>query len=107
MCAMVSEDFRKQALGYGLTTAHILYRRPDYSWLLQSSVWQNYDLLPEFPELVLQVPDVLTSHEGDAHVSLVKAHQSQLLHCAGSTDGSASGIIACVRSRSAGPTATS
>jgi len=26
--AMVSEDFRKQALGYGLTTAHILYRRP-------------------------------------------------------------------------------
>jgi uncharacterized protein Usg len=41
--AMVSEDFRKQALGYGLTTAHILYRRPDHRWLLQ--------LFPEFPEL--------------------------------------------------------
>jgi uncharacterized protein Usg len=49
--AMVSEDFRKQALGYGLTTAHILYRRPDHRWLLQSYVWQNYDLFPEFPEL--------------------------------------------------------
>ena len=48
---MVSEDFRKQALGYGLTTAHILYRRPDHRWLLQSYVWQNYDLFPEFPEL--------------------------------------------------------
>jgi uncharacterized protein Usg len=44
--AMVSEDFRKQALGYGLTTAHILYRRPDHRWLLQSYVWQNYDLFP-------------------------------------------------------------
>jgi uncharacterized protein Usg len=48
---MVSEDFRKQALGYGLTTAHILYRRPDHRWLLQSYLWQNYDLFPEFPEL--------------------------------------------------------
>src|SRR5262249_47666203 len=48
---MVSEDFRKQVNGYGLTTAHILYRRPDHRWLLQSYVWQNYDLFPEFPEL--------------------------------------------------------
>ena len=48
---MVSEDFRKQISGYGLTTAHILYRRPDHQWLLQSYVWQNYDLFPEFPEL--------------------------------------------------------
>ena len=49
--AMISEDFRKQTLGYGLTTAHILYRRPDHRWLLQSYIWQNYDLFPEFPEL--------------------------------------------------------
>jgi len=48
---MVSEDFRKQALGYDLTTAHVLYRRPDHRWLLQSYVWQNYDLFPQFPEL--------------------------------------------------------
>jgi uncharacterized protein Usg len=49
--AMVSEEFRKQFVGYGLTTAHILYRRPDHRWLLQSYVWQNYDLFPKFPEL--------------------------------------------------------
>ena len=48
---MVSEDFQKQVAGYGLTTAHILYRRPDHRWLLQSYVWQAYDLFPEFPEL--------------------------------------------------------
>jgi len=48
---MISEDFRKQVSGYGLTTAHILYRRPDHRWLLQSYVWQAYDLFPKFPEL--------------------------------------------------------
>lgn len=48
---MVSTDFVKQVNGYGLTTAHILYRRPDHNWLLQSYVWQDYDLFPEFPEL--------------------------------------------------------
>ena len=48
---MVSEDFKRQIDGYGLTTAHILYRRPDHHWLLQSYIWQHYDLFPEFPEL--------------------------------------------------------
>jgi uncharacterized protein Usg len=49
--AMVSPEFEKQVNGYGLTTAHILYRRPDHPWLLQSYVWQDYDLCPKFPEL--------------------------------------------------------
>lgn len=47
----VSEDFKNQLAGYGLTTAEILYRRPDHHWLLQSYVWQNYDLFPNFPAL--------------------------------------------------------
>jgi uncharacterized protein Usg len=46
-----SKDFEKQVKGYGLTTAEILYRRPDHPWLLQTYVWQNYDLCPDFPEL--------------------------------------------------------
>ncbi|MGH6817106.1 MAG: usg protein [Hyphomicrobiaceae bacterium] len=37
--------------GYRLTTAEILYRRPDHPHLLQSYVWQEYDLSPEFPVL--------------------------------------------------------
>ena len=41
---VTAQDFQKQVHGYGLTTANILYRRPDHPWLLQSYVWQNYDL---------------------------------------------------------------
>lgn len=37
--------------GYGLTTAQILYRMPDHPKLLQTFVWQHYDLAPKFPEL--------------------------------------------------------
>jgi uncharacterized protein Usg len=48
---MVSEDFQRQLNGYGLTTAEILYRRPDHPWLLQTYVWQEYDLFPQFPQL--------------------------------------------------------
>src|SRR5580692_5899171 len=48
---MVSDDFRNQVLGYGLTTAQILYRMPDHPSLLQTYVWQNYDLFPKFPKL--------------------------------------------------------
>lgn len=48
---MISQDFRRQLEGYGLTTAHILYRLPDHQELLQSYVWQDYDVWPEFPTL--------------------------------------------------------
>ncbi|MBV8793209.1 MAG: usg protein [Pseudolabrys sp.] len=51
MVAKVSSEFVKQVAGYGLTTAEILYRRPDHHWLLQAYVWQDYDLFPDFPEL--------------------------------------------------------
>ncbi len=37
--------------GYGLTTAEILYRMPDHPNLLQSFIWQHYDLAPSFPSL--------------------------------------------------------
>ena len=48
---MVSADFRRQLEGFGLTTANILYRMPDHPGILQSYVWQRYDLRPHFPEL--------------------------------------------------------
>lgn len=37
--------------GYGLTTAQILYRMPDHPGLLQTFIWQHYDLAPKFPAL--------------------------------------------------------
>ncbi len=48
---MVSKEFRQQIEGYGLTTAHILYRIPDHPGMLQTYVWQDYDLAPRFPVL--------------------------------------------------------
>lgn len=48
---VVTEDFTRQLSGYGLTTAEILYRMPDHPAILQSYLWQHYDLCPHFPEL--------------------------------------------------------
>ena len=48
---MVSKEFIRQLEGYGLTTATILYRMPDHPQLLQSYIWQEYDLAPKFPQL--------------------------------------------------------
>ena len=48
---MASRDFVCQLEGYGLTTASILYRMPDFTSILQEFVWQDYDLAPRFPEL--------------------------------------------------------
>ena len=36
---------------YRLTTAEILYHLPDHPALLQSFIWQDYDLAPRFPVL--------------------------------------------------------
>jgi uncharacterized protein Usg len=43
--------FRRQLEGYSLTTAQILYRMPDHRALLQTYLWQDYDMAPKFPEL--------------------------------------------------------
>ncbi len=48
---MVDRDFSAQLRGYSLTTAEIIYRMPDHPALLQSFVWQDYDIHPRFPKL--------------------------------------------------------
>lgn len=40
-----------RAAGYRLSTAELLYHMPDYPELLQTFVWQHYDIAPRFPEL--------------------------------------------------------
>ncbi len=47
----ISPEFERQLQGYGLTTAHILYRMPDFRAVLQTFVWQDYDLAPDFPQM--------------------------------------------------------
>ena len=70
---MSSKDLRRQLSGYGLTTAQILYRRPDHPWLLQTYVWQGYDLCPNFPELQGFLKFWQSSLEGALH-SVTVAH---------------------------------
>jgi uncharacterized protein Usg len=70
---MGSKDLQRQLSGYGLTTAEILYRRPDHPWLLQTYVWQEYDLCPNFPELQGFLQFWQRSLEGILH-SVTVAH---------------------------------
>ena len=37
--------------GYGLTTAEFTYHMPDYTHVLNTFVWQDYDLAPDHPRL--------------------------------------------------------
>jgi uncharacterized protein Usg len=71
---VASEDFRKQVLGYGLTTAQILYRMPDHPALLQTYVWQDYDLAPDFPEMHRFLDFWQASLDGPLH-SVRYSHQ--------------------------------
>ncbi len=48
---MADRTFVEQLAGYSLTTAEILYRLPDHPALLQTYIWQDFDLHPRFPKL--------------------------------------------------------
>ena len=67
-----SPAFKKQMDGYGLTTAEILYRMPDHPALLQSFIWQKFDLAPDFPELRKFLEFWSTNIEGKLHSVNVK-----------------------------------
>jgi uncharacterized protein Usg len=72
---MASSGFRLQLQGYGLTTANILYRLPDYPKIIQSYIWQEYDLHPEFPELRKFLDFWMRSLDGPLH-SVTVAHSN-------------------------------
>jgi uncharacterized protein Usg len=50
-CGGAVSPLEKMLAGYRLTTAEIMYYRPDYKNLLQSYIWQEFDLAPGFPVL--------------------------------------------------------
>lgn len=60
--------------GYGLTTAEIHYRLPDYPTLLQLYVWQDYDVAPGFPALLGFLDHWQRELDGALH-SVRVAHQ--------------------------------
>ena len=71
---MAPEAYRRQLEGFGLTTASILYRIPDYPKVLQTFVWQDYDLAPLFPELHRFLDFWRRELDGPLH-SVTVAHQ--------------------------------
>ena len=72
---MITLDFLKQIQGYGLTTATILYRLPDHPALLQTYVWQDYDVAPRFPVLKDFLDFWAKTLEGPLH-SVTVAHSN-------------------------------
>lgn len=63
-----NKDFERIiTLGYSLTTAEILYHLPDHPALLQSYVWQEYDLAPKFPTLNRFLDFWVSKIEGKLH----------------------------------------
>lgn len=61
-----------QLLGYRLTTAEIIYHLPDHPALLQTFIWQKFDLAPEFPELQKFLDFWRSNIEGKLHSVSVK-----------------------------------
>ena len=57
--------------GYHLTTAHILYHLPDHPCVLQSYIWQDYDLAPKFPTLIKFLDFWTRELDGKLHSVLV------------------------------------
>lgn len=81
-------DFRTFFLGdkagYGLSTANILYHLPERPKLLQTFVWQFYDVAPDYPRLIkfldfwrAEIDGIIHSVEV-AHRLLVK--QAEIRH---------------------------
>lgn len=81
-----SADFANQLAGYSLTTAEILYRLPDHQSLLQSYIWQDYDLSPAFPKLKQFLAFWAAKLEGPlfkvtvAHSQLIKPKELRLIN---------------------------
>ena len=57
----------KQLQNYRVTTAEIFYHMPDRPSILQSYIWQEYDIAPAFPELTKFLDFWVDKIEGKLH----------------------------------------
>ncbi|MCB2011222.1 MAG: Usg family protein [Geminicoccaceae bacterium] len=64
-----------QLAGYRLTTAEIVYHMPDHPAVLQSFVWQHYDIAPRYPELRRFLDFWSENIEGKLHTVTVARKQ--------------------------------
>ena len=86
----VESQFHRQLRGYRLTTAEILYHLPDHPAVLQSFIWQELDIAPQFPALHRFLDFWIREIDGKLHsvrvasVGLVQpsqiGHAAHLMH---------------------------
>jgi uncharacterized protein Usg len=69
-------DLSRQLSGQLLTTAEILYALPDHPLLLQTYLWQDYDLAPRFPVLQKFIKFWQRDIEGRLHRVTVSVRQA-------------------------------
>ena len=72
---MDTTQLERQLLGWSLTTAEIMYHMPDHRTLLQTFIWQDYDLAPRFPRLI-KFLDFWTRNLDGPLASVTVAHQA-------------------------------
>ena len=83
--AHTSRELELMLRDYRLTTAEILYHFPDHPVLLQSYVWQEFDLAPKFPTLKKFLDFWNRELDGKihsvtvAHTELIKPSQFQFI----------------------------
>jgi uncharacterized protein Usg len=77
-------NLRLRLFNYRLTTAEILYHLPDHPGVLQTFVWQNMDIAPEFPVLQRFLAFWVDNIEGKLHsvkvASTALVTQGELRH---------------------------
>jgi uncharacterized protein Usg len=64
---MQANETERMLKGYGLTTAELYYRMPDYRSVINSFIWQEYDLAPDYPELFKFIEFWQGNIEGPLH----------------------------------------
>ena len=64
---MGTTETEKMLTGYGLTTAEMFYRMPDFRNVLNTFVWQDYDLAPDYPRLLAFIAHWQAKIEGPLH----------------------------------------
>lgn len=73
--------------GYNLTTAEIIYHMPDRPHLLQTYIWQDYDLAPKYPVLNSFLHFWEKELDGPLHSIILAEHKlikaDEFLHYAG------------------------
>jgi uncharacterized protein Usg len=82
---MADLQFKNMLSGFSLTTAEILYHLPDYPTLLQTFIWQDYDVAPKFPKLIKFLDfwssnlDGKLAHVRVAHKSLISPAEMKMV----------------------------